>query len=144
MTALWYDMDGYLVPAPFQDGRRYIRRPSRMASELVIHVEAEMPTMAMAPLRLVTEEVHRVVKGKRTIYVAERVRFTRAARRQAARRGSGPGRRHAARVATSFETVSQVTLPAIEALLYLPTGESVTQRSLDDVERWIERNGASR
>lgn len=142
MIALWY-ADGELEPAPFQDGRRHIRRHG----PTLIDVAASLLD-ALLPVKLLnapvwTETAQRLEKGERTIYVTRNVRFARGARRLAARRHSGPGRRRAARVGTHFETVTRETVPAVEVLLYLPDGESVEQHHLNDVERWIHEKGKS-
>lgn len=121
MIALWY-RNGVLAPAPFHDGRQAfrMRRPTQLA-----------------PI--------------------ESVLYSSRERRRAAREHGGRGRRGARPVplakpaprlsdlAVEIDSYKQHRLSdgRSEVALYLPEGERVERRHLDDVERWLQRGATT-
>lgn len=137
MIALWYSGDA-IEPAPFQDGRRWIRRHVFPPLSLKAPASVDQAN-AFASVKIETYVRHDLAKGAE-VPVPVWVPWTRAARRMLARERSGPGRRKA-RPVRRGRWVQPPPRSRIVALLYLSDGQRVDRWHIDDVERWFSAKG---
>ena len=136
MIALCY-VDGALEPVPVPGEPLSFLRPAHMFAAVLDPWSLFMPAFDM--IRYVQHRLER----PETPQPPARRRLSRRERRDLARLfGRGRGRRATVRVPASMP-VPRPPLPAVEVLLYLPDGQAVEQRHLDDVARWLSQAGGT-